>query len=125
MAPQHESLYKRSFWCFQPSKKSSYIFPYSILTRKIKKKLANFDSESWVNLFEKIQYGTPNMKVFINALFGIFSRLKHCQTSFFYILTKINEKNFQTLTPNPGLTLEKSNMAPQNENRYKRCFRSF
>ena len=44
---------------------------------------------------------------------------------FFYILTKINEKNFQTLTPNPGLTLEKSNMAPQNENRYKRCFRSF
>ena len=56
------------------------MFSYSILTKKkktIKKELFNFDLKIMVNPFEKIQYGNATMKVFINALFGLFSRLKH------------------------------------------------
>ena len=114
--PQNYPPNKRSFRSTPPSKTSSSIFTYSILTRKNQKETFQFWLKSWVNTFGKIQY--PNemkmkMKIVINALFGLFSRLKHRQTSFLILfwqksikkkLSNFDRQNYE-LTP-----VEKSNM---------------
>ena len=60
----------------------------------IKKKLSNFHSKCWDNPFRKIQYGNPNMKVFINAFFGLSCRLNFVKHLFFLLFwqKKYNQK---------------------------------
>ena len=76
--PKWKSLYT----LFSVGLTSSSIFLILFWQKTINKKFSNFHAKWWVKPFRKIQYGTPKIKVFINALFDLFNRLKHRQSSF-------------------------------------------
>ena len=96
--PKNESQSFRYFSCLKHRQNT---FSYSILTKKtFKNKLYNFESKSWVNHFGKNPKWHPKMKVFINALFGLFSRLKDRQKSFLILFNwqKQSKRNFPIFT---------------------------